>query len=147
MALTNALIYELSDSPTVRVVGHDELSEVVRGFRVGGRDLSSTGCHSGRRRSSGADFLIVPTILKEGDRWKARLDVRDPVTATTDTIREIEAGASVLVKESAYAMVTPLAEEIERHFASLSWRSRLRAFVHGLLNRTGGAAPVGRRFA
>jgi tetratricopeptide (TPR) repeat protein len=139
MALTNALLHELSDSPTVRVVGHDELSETVRGFRVDGRDLSSTAVIQAVAGSSGADFLIVPTILKEGDRWKARLDVRDPVTATTDSIKEIEAGASVLVKESAYAMVTPLAEEIERHFASLSWRSGLRAFVHGLVTRTAGS--------
>jgi tetratricopeptide (TPR) repeat protein len=138
MALTNALLYALADSPTIRVVGHDELSEAVRGFRVDGRDLSSTAVIQAVAGSSGADFLIVPTILKEGDRWKARLDVRDPVTATTDTVREIEAGASVLVKESAYAMVTPLAEEIERHFASLSSRSRLRAFVHRLLTGAGG---------
>ncbi len=81
-------------------------------------------------------FLIVPTILKDGDRWKARLDVRDPETATTESVREIQSGVSVLVKESAYAMVLPLAGEIEQYVASVSWRSRLTAFVHRLLNRT-----------
>ena len=135
MALTNALIDALTDSATLRVVGHDDLSEVIRGFRVGGRDVSSTAVIQAVAGTSGADVLIVPTILKEGDRWKARLDVRNPETATTDTVKEIEAGASVLVKESAYAMVLPLAEEIEGYVASASWRSRLTAFVHGILNR------------
>jgi serine/threonine protein kinase/Tfp pilus assembly protein PilF len=136
MALTNALIDALTDSPIVRVVGHDELSEVIRGFRVQGRDLSSTGLIQAVAGNSGADFLIVPTILKDGDRWKARLDIRDPETATTDTVREVQAGVSVLVKESAYAMVLPLADEIEHYVASASWRSRVTAFVHRLLNRT-----------
>jgi tetratricopeptide (TPR) repeat protein len=135
MALTNALIDALTDSATVRVVGHGDLSEVIRGFRVAGRDVSSTAVIQAVAGSSGADVLIVPTILKEGDRWKARLDVRNPETATTDTMKEIEAGASVLVKESAYAMVAPLAEEIERYVESASWRSRLTALVHGILHR------------
>ena len=86
--------------------------------------------------ASGADFLIVPTILKDGDRWKARLDVRDPGTSTTHTVREVQAGASVLVKESAYAMVLPLANEVEQYVAGMSWRSRITAFVHRFLNRT-----------
>ena len=136
MALTNALIDALTDSPIVRVVGHDELSEAIRGFRGQGRDLSSTGLIQAVAGNSGADFLIVPTMLKDGDRWKARLDIRDPETATTDTVREVQAGVSVLVKESAYAMVLPLADEIEQYVASASWRSRLTAFVHRLLNRT-----------
>jgi len=134
MALTNALLDELTDSPIVRVVGHEDLSEKIRGFRVAGRDLSSTAVIQAIAGGSGADLLIVPTILKEGDRWKARLDVRDPETATTDTVSEIDAGVSVLVKESAYAMVLPLADEIERHVARMSWRLRLTAFVRGLLS-------------
>jgi tetratricopeptide (TPR) repeat protein len=136
MALTNALIDALTDSPTVRVVGHEELSEVIRGRRSDGRDLSSTAVIQAIAGGSGADFLVVPTILKDGDRWKARLDIRDPETATTDTVREIQAGPSVLVKESAYAMVLSLADEIEQYVASVSWRSRFTAFIHSVLSRT-----------
>jgi tetratricopeptide (TPR) repeat protein len=134
MALTNAVLHELSDSPIVRVVGHEDLSEGIRGFRVAGRDLSSSAVIQALAGSSRADLLIIPTILKEGARWKARLDVRDPETSTTKTVNEIDAGVSVLVKESAYAMVLPLAEEIERHVAGTSWRLRLTAYVHGLMN-------------
>ncbi len=136
MALTNALIDALTDSPIVRVVGHDDLLEVIRGARAEGRDLSSTAVIQAVAGGSGADFLIMPTILKDGDRWKARLDVRDPETSTTDSVREVQGGVSVLAKESAYAMVLPLADEIEQYVASVSWRSRLTAFVLRLLNRT-----------
>ena len=117
-------------------MGHDELSEAIRGFRVQGRDLSSTGLIQAVAGNSGADFLIVPTMLKDGDRWKARLDIRDPETATTDTVREVQAGVSVLVKESAYAMVLPLADEIEQVHCGARPGDPLTAFVHRLLNRT-----------
>jgi tetratricopeptide (TPR) repeat protein len=135
MALTNALLYALTDSPTVRVVSHDDLSGVIRRFRVDGQDLSSTAVLQAIAANVGADLVIVPTILKEGDRWKARVDVYDPETATTDARREIDSGVSVLVKESAYALVIPIAEEIQQYVTGLSWRARLTAVVHQVLHR------------
>ena len=142
MALTNALLYALADSATVRVVGHDELSAVIRRFRVEGRDVSSTEVLQAVAANTAAELLIVPTILKEGDRWKARIEFRNSQTATTHAVEEIEAGDPVLVKESAYGMVAPLVEGIERHVARLSWRARLTEFLHRSWNRASSPHPL-----
>ena len=56
--------------------------------------------------------------------------------------RKSRRASPVLVKESAYGMVAPLVEGIERHVARLSWRARLTEFLHRSWNRASSPHPL-----
>ena len=148
MALTNALIDALTrlfDRPCRRS---------RRAFRGNqGVPCRGAGCvvhsrDSGRRRR---ERCRLPHCPDDPQGWRSMEGTagcpRSGDGNHRHRQRRIEAGASVLVKESAYAMVLPLAGEIERYVASVSWRSRLTAFVARLLNRMRAVPPVGGRFA
>ena len=136
MALTNALLYELTDSRDRPCRRSRRPFRSSQGFsrRRAGSILDSR--HSGRRRQQRCRLPHCPDDPQggrsvEGEAGCPRSSDGNHGHHRRRSRRERRCSS----RRAPTRWCTPLAEEIERHFASLSWRSRLRAFVHGLLNR------------
>jgi len=116
LALTESLITDLGDSPTVRVLPYARLLEIVRGFILKGTDPTSREVLRALTTHSGAQVVIVPTLLRENGNWRARVEFRSPETATNLAVYETDPVVSSLVKDTAYGLTASLAAGIEGHF-------------------------------
>src|SRR5262249_14288671 len=81
LALTEALVDDLSDSPNIRVLPYPQLLEIVRKFISAG-DVSSSEAIGAIGMRSGARFVIVPTLeyAAGSASWHAHVEIR-----STDT--------------------------------------------------------------
>jgi serine/threonine protein kinase/tetratricopeptide (TPR) repeat protein len=145
LGLTHALSAGFVDSPTIRVIGHEQLSSILEGFRDESRDIASGEASRAIASHSGAKVLVVVTILNEGQGFKARAEFRGVDTSINEGASfETDAEVSTLVKDAAYRLVPPLAAGIEAHFtttvrgrlAEVARRVAGRAVPHPLPART-----------
>jgi tetratricopeptide (TPR) repeat protein len=139
MALTEELTAELADSSTIRVLPYDRLLQIIRRFRVGGEDASSRDALQALTANSGAQLVVVPTLLYDAGSWRARVEIRDAHTATNVASYDTPSVVSSLPKDVAYELMPTLVNQIEDHFLSTGplrarWASRIRA-------ATGRSAP------
>jgi tetratricopeptide (TPR) repeat protein len=115
LALTEALVAELSDAPNIRVVPYLRLAEIVRPFRAGA-DMSGREAIDALTAQSGARVVIIPTIEYRNGAWLARAEFRSAETGTNVMTFETAAQTSSLPKETAYRLMPALADGIYAHF-------------------------------
>jgi tetratricopeptide (TPR) repeat protein len=116
LALTQALINELSDSPNIRVVPYSRLLQIVRRFLADGTDVSSREAVSAITAHSGAQVVIVPSLVYEQGAWRARAEFQDAASATNTATAETSPVTSSLAKDTAYRLVSSVAAAIHDHF-------------------------------
>jgi hypothetical protein len=116
LALTEALIGQLSDANTFRVLPYERLIQAVRRFQASGSDVSSRDALQALTTTSRAQVVIVPTLLYESGGWKARVEFRDAGTATTAASFDTPIVVSSLMKETIYGLMGPLAGGGQRAF-------------------------------
>jgi tetratricopeptide (TPR) repeat protein/tRNA A-37 threonylcarbamoyl transferase component Bud32 len=128
LGLTEALSSALSVSDVVRVVEHDQRTTVLRGILDGGRDPASGEAVQSLRSQTGAEMLVVVTLVNEGAGFRARVQLRSVGTSTdVGTPYETPAEVSALVKQSAFRLLRPAAEAVDERVAELaSWPVRVR---------------------
>jgi tetratricopeptide (TPR) repeat protein len=136
LALTQELTAQLTASRVVRVLPYDRLLQIVRPFRHAGNDISSREALQAIAMHSGAQLIVVPTLLYENGAWRARVDLRDPQTATTRVSAETGVVVSSLAKNTTYGLMPPLAGDIDAGFVREgSMRIRLAGFLRNLSGR------------
>jgi tRNA A-37 threonylcarbamoyl transferase component Bud32/Flp pilus assembly protein TadD len=117
MALTEEMSSRLADSPVVRVVPYERLLQIVRRFRDSrDADVAEPGVLQALAEHSGARMIVVPILLREGDAWKARAEIRDPANGETVATVETDAVTSALPKEAAFDLVIQLTQRVKDHF-------------------------------
>ena len=134
LAMTAALVEELSESPNIRVASYLRILEMLRRFISGAGDISSRDAIHAIATQSGARFVIVPALEYRNGAWLAQAEVRSVETGTSVTTLETETLASSLPKETAYRLMGSLAAGVQGHF-KVSWPHRAPA-----------ARPAGSRF-
>jgi tetratricopeptide (TPR) repeat protein len=116
LALTHTLSAALGESRTVRVTSYERLFEIIRRFALNGTDVSSREAIQAIGANSGAQIVVVPTLLYENRAWRGRAEFRSPETAINTAVYETVPVVSSLSKDTAYALMASLAEGIEQHF-------------------------------
>ena len=146
MVLTAELVGHLAGARSVRVVPYDRLLQIVRRFRTGAdANVSDGAVLDAIAAHSGAGLVIVPTLLREGDAWKARAEIRDSAGSGEVITIETDAMTSALPKGAAYDLAIQLAQRIQRHFLmSGPRRARVAEWLRGLVDREARQPP--RRF-
>ena len=122
LALTLALVRELTDSPNVAVLPWNETLEHVRGAIASGADPSSGGLIQATIAGTPNALIVVPTLLFESGLWRGRVDVQDAKTGTQVATFETGGRASPLPKDVANDVIAELADWLLRHFAE-GWRA------------------------
>jgi tetratricopeptide (TPR) repeat protein len=122
LALTQELIAELSESSVVRVLSYDRLLQIIRGFSVGGVDVSSREALQAISANTGADVIALPTLLYENGAWKARVELRNSKTATNVAAFDTPPVTSSLVKDTTYRLMPALASAIGGYGSSMQPR-------------------------
>ena len=136
LALTQELVSELSDSPSVFVLPYDRELQILRRFRFAAQDVSSREAVQALTANSGAQVVIAPTLLYENGAWKARVEFRNPSTATNVAVQETAPIVSSLMKDTVHALMPQVAASIETHFGRaaplrVSLANRLRHIAGG----------------
>ena len=140
MALTRELVALLAESGSVRVLPYDQLRQIVGRFQATGRDVSSREAMQALTMHSGAQVIVVPTLLYENGAWRARVEFRRADTATGDGAYETAPVVSSLIKDTAYGLMPDLADGVEARFLATG---PTRAYVaHVAREFAGWAAPA-----
>ena len=142
MALTWELAQAIGESRRVRVFPYDRMLQILGAYRVPGRDVSSRDAIQTLTKDSGAQVVVVPTLLHENGGWRARADFRDAATANNSGSRETPAIVSALSKEALHQLMPQLAASIDDYFAEIGPR---RTVIADALNRALGRVPAGPR--
>jgi FimV-like protein len=124
LALTQTLAMALRDSSDVLVTPYARVLEPLGRFVSVGTDVSSRDAIDAVEANTGAALVLVPTLLREGGDWRARVELRDRATATTAWSYETAAEKTALSKDAAYRLALALAEAIEDHFRTPLARAR-----------------------
>lgn len=126
LALTYALERALSESASVRTVPHTQAIQILRRFLVDGADVSSRDAIQALSMQSGAQVVVVPSLLYENGAMRARGEFLNPATATTIATFETEARSSLLTKDTAADLIDALARGVEERLAT-GWRATFRS--------------------
>jgi tetratricopeptide (TPR) repeat protein len=116
LALTSALVMELSGSPNIRVPPYGRLLQIIRRFIVTGADVSNPEAVQAVAKHTGARFVVRPVLIYEGGRWRARADIQDALTSTSAASVETESLSSAIAEETAHTLIAQLAARLEEHF-------------------------------
>jgi tetratricopeptide (TPR) repeat protein len=135
-ALTQLLTLSLRDSSALNVVPFNAVLESVRRFMRDGADISNRDAVQAVPARTDATVLIVPTLLRDGTAWRARVELRDARTANNLWQYETAPVTSSLTHDTAYQLTLALATEVNRRVTPL--RRRVLDTVKAL-------GPVGRR--
>ena len=140
LALTQTLTLSLRDARDLRVVPYARVLEVLRRFSRQGSDVSSRDAIQAITAATGAELVVVPTLLRDGGSWRARVDLRDPRTSNNVWEYETSPQISSLTRDVAYRSTMLLAEDLEAHLKSR--RTRVidvlqSAWAWGLKERAG----------
>ena len=100
LGLTEALSSALSASDVARVVGHDQRTTVLRGVLDAGRDPASGEAVQALRAQTGAELLVVVTLVNEGAGFRARVQLRSAETATDVGTPVRDAGRGVGARQA-----------------------------------------------
>ena len=114
MALTQALVDEVSDSPNVRVVPYLRLLEIVRRF-IGAGDVSSSEAIQAIATQGGASFVVIPSLEYRNAMWQAQAQVRSVQTGAVVETYESEAVSSSLPKDTVLRLTVSLRDGIETY--------------------------------
>jgi tetratricopeptide (TPR) repeat protein len=136
LALTYALVHELSDSRVVRPMSWPRMLQTLRGFiATEGADLSSGAVVQALRDSAVGDILVRPTLVNEDKTWHVQVELVDRRTAVTlDTFQTGAVATSVLRKDLAYSLMGHVADQIEDRFD--------RRWFRGVLASARQSAPL-----
>ena len=120
LALTSALIDEISESPNIRVVPYLRLLEMIRPFASASGDVSSNDAIRAIATASGALFLVVPTLeYRDSDTtWILRTQIRNAQTGTTLATYETAPVTSTLPAQTAFRLSVAAADTVQQHFKS-----------------------------
>jgi len=118
LALTHSLTASLRDSTDLQVAPYGRVLEVLRRFIDERSDISNREAIQAITANVGASFVIVPTLLRDGAAWRARVELRDPRTANSVWEHETQAETSSLTRDVAYRLATVLANDIDAHLKS-----------------------------
>jgi len=116
LALTAELENQLADAEHIKVLPHARLLEVLRPFREEGRDIASREALHAVGTQTGVRSLIVPTMLRENNGWKLRVEFRSPDTAVNDGLYETPSVMSPLPKDAVYELMGLLPPVVIEHF-------------------------------
>jgi tetratricopeptide (TPR) repeat protein/TolB-like protein len=136
LALTQSLTLSLGDSRDLQVTPYGRVLEVLRRFQQQKADVSNRDAIQAITSNTGASLVVVPTLLRDGGAWSARVELRDPRTSNSVWVHETTAETSSLTRDVAFRLATVLADDIDAHLRS-SRTSVLRAVTSVL--------PSGRR--
>jgi hypothetical protein len=96
LAMTAALVEELSESPNIRVASYLRILEMLRRFISGAGDISSRDAIQAISTQSGARFVVVPALEYRNGAWLAQAEVRSVETGTSVATLETETLTSSL---------------------------------------------------
>jgi tetratricopeptide (TPR) repeat protein len=116
LALTLALITDLSESPNIRVLSYPRLLQIVRRFIASGTDVSSRDAVQAVTTYGGPRFVVLPVLTYEGGRLRARAEIQDASTSTTAAVVETDAVSSTLARDTAYTLIGQIAPLVQEHF-------------------------------
>jgi tetratricopeptide (TPR) repeat protein/tRNA A-37 threonylcarbamoyl transferase component Bud32 len=118
LALTAALIDEISESPNIKVVPFVRLVEVIRPFMLASGDISSSDAVRAIATQSGAPFLVVPTLVyrDRDSTWLVEVQVRRADTGTIIARYETAPLTSSLSQQTSFRLTAATAETIQQHF-------------------------------
>ena len=136
LALTQTLTLSLRDSRDLRVTPYNRVLELLRRFLGEGADVSNRDAIQAISSNTGATLVIVPTLLRDGAAWRARVELRDPRTANSVWEHETVPETSSLTRDVAYRLANVLASDIDAHLRT--GRTRVLEAFRGL-------SPSGRR--
>ena len=140
LALTQELVGELADSAAVSVFPYDRELHILRRFRSAGQDVSSREAVQALTTNSGAQIVVAPTLLYENGAWKARVEFRDPATATNVAVHETDPIVSSLMKDTVHALMPQVAAAVESQFVRIG-PLRVR-IAHQLRRLAGRGTPA-----
>jgi len=116
LALTQTLSLALRGSSGVSVTSYARVLEPLSQFVSAGADVSSREAVTAIAANSGDALVLVPTLLRDGAEWRARVELRDRATATTAWTYETVVEKTALSRDAAYRLALSLAEGINSHF-------------------------------
>jgi tetratricopeptide (TPR) repeat protein len=115
LALTHALIDELTESPNIRIVPYLRLIEILRRFTSSGSVSNSEATQAIATRS-GTAVMVLPTLEYQNGALLARAQFRNAETGTTMASFVTAPVSSTLPQETAYRLMADLAEGIQAYF-------------------------------
>ena len=118
LALTQTLTLSLEDSRDLQVTPYGRVLEVLRRFVQQKADVSNRDAIQVITASTGAALVVVPTLLRDGGAWSARVELRDPRTSTSVWVHETEPQTSSLTRDVAFRLAIVLADDIDTHLRS-----------------------------
>ncbi|HLG55660.1 MAG TPA: protein kinase [Vicinamibacterales bacterium] len=131
LALTQTLALALRDSPDLSVVPYGRVSDIAQKFLRAGADVSNREAIQAIAAQTSGALVIVPNLLREGGEWRARVELRNSATATSDWTYETDPMTSSLSRDTAYRLAVALAEPVEEHLRSR--RSHLVRLILGVV--------------
>jgi tetratricopeptide (TPR) repeat protein len=117
LALTHTLVLELADSPNLAVTGWTQTLERLRGVIASGGDPSSRQVMQSLTPDGPGALMLVPTLLNESGRWRARVDIQEAGTGNRITTLETADRVSTLERATAYGLMIDLANAIQQYFS------------------------------
>jgi serine/threonine protein kinase/tetratricopeptide (TPR) repeat protein len=136
LALTQTLTLSLSDARDLKMVPYSRVLEILRRFLDQRADVSNRDAIQAISANTGAALVVVPTLLRDGGAWRARVELRDPRTSNSIWEHETDPETSSLTRDVAYRMTLRLATDIEAHL-----KGRRSSVVEALM----GFLPFGHR--
>jgi serine/threonine-protein kinase len=118
LALTQALTLSLGDSRDLQVTPYSRVLEVLRRFQQQKADVSNRDAIQAITSNTGASLVVVPTLLRNGGAWSARVELRDPRTSNSVWVHETSAETSSLTRDVAFRLAMALADDIDAHLRS-----------------------------
>ena len=127
LPLTQTLMLLLRDARDLRVIPYGRVLEILRRFIRDESDVSSRDAIQAITAATGAELVVVPTLLRDGGSWRARVELRDPRTSSNVWVHETSPEISSLTRDVAYRSALSLAEDLEAHL-----KSRRTSVIDGL---------------
>jgi tetratricopeptide (TPR) repeat protein len=124
LALTNLLTMHLSDSDSVRVIPYDRVLQALRRYLLDRTEVASRDAVEAVGVSSGARYVLVPTLLYADGVWRARVEIRVPSTGLNVHTFETAGVSSSIATDAAFAFMRHLATHVNEHLASPRARAR-----------------------
>ena len=118
LALTQMLTLSLSNSRELRVAPYSRVREILRRFVQDKTDISNRDSIQAITANTGAAIVVVPTLLRDGGAWRARVELRDGGTSTNIWEHETTPRTSSLTRDTAFQLATLLAVEADNHLKS-----------------------------
>jgi tetratricopeptide (TPR) repeat protein len=118
LALTQTLTLSLSDARDLQVAPYARVLEILRRFVQQKADVSSRDAIQAVTAATGAELVVVPTLLRDGGAWRARVELRDPRTSNSVWEHDTSPEVSSLTRDVAYRSTMSLAEDIRAHLKS-----------------------------